>query len=61
MPADGMPAVGSIPGLDGVSLAVMHSAATLGPMIGRLLAEELLNQTPNPLLETFRPARFTAQ
>lgn len=61
MPLDGMPAIGPVPGFTGLSLAVMHSAATLGPMIGKVLAEELLNETQNPMLQTFRPARFAAQ
>jgi len=61
MPADGMPAVGSVPGVEGLSVAVMHSAATLGPMIGRLLGEELISGEPEPLLATFRPNRFLAQ
>lgn len=58
MPADGMPAIGPVPGTSGLSVAVMHSAATLGPMIGQLLARELIAGREEPLLTTFRPSRF---
>lgn len=60
MPSDGMPALGPVPGTSGLSVAVMHSAATLGPLIGRLLALELVNGSKEPLFETFRPSRFLA-
>ena len=43
VPADGFPAVGGIAGVAGLSVAVMHSAATLGPLIGELLARELVD------------------
>lgn len=58
MPADGMPAIGAVPGTSGLSVAVMHSAATLGPMVGQLLAQELVEGREEPLLATFRPSRF---
>lgn len=61
MPSDGMPAIGPVPGVNGVSVAVMHSAATLGPMIGHILAQELLSGEQAPLLDAFRPNRFSAQ
>ena len=35
--------------------------ATLGPMIGRLLGEELISGEPEPLLATFRPNRVLPQ
>ena len=60
MPRDGMPAIGPVPGTTGLSVAVMHSAATLGPMIGHLLAGELIGGHEEPLLTTFRPSRFQA-
>jgi len=36
----------------------MHSGVTLAPIIGHLVAEELLTEQPNPLLEPYRPSRF---
>ena len=44
----------------GLSAAVMHSAATLGPLIGELLAHELIDSgAPSALLSEFRPERFS--
>ena len=61
VPADGFPAVGAIAGIAGLSAAVMHSAATLGPLIGELLAHELIDGgAPSALLSEFRPERFSA-
>ena len=60
VPADGFPAVGAIAGVAGLSTAVMHSAATLGPLIGELLAHELIDGgAPSALLSEFRPERFS--
>lgn len=58
VPVDGFPVVGGVPGAPGASLAVMHSGATLGPLIGSLLCDELLGEAPSPLLAAFRPERF---
>ena len=58
MPTDGFPVVGNIEGYKGVFVAVMHSGVTLAPLIGRLLASEMLKNSKNPLLDSFRPSRF---
>ena len=58
VPLDGLPVVGAVPGAPGVFLAVMHSGVTLGPLIGQLLAEEILQGSPSPLLSGFRASRF---
>lgn len=59
VPADGFPVVGSVAEVKGLSVAVMHSAATLGPLIGKLLAAEMLDPAqPSPVLSNFRPGRF---
>lgn len=58
MPVDGLPAVGTLPGLEGLHVAVMHSAATLGPLIGEMVAQEVLTGEAVPDLATFRPDRF---
>ena len=52
------PVVGEIKGHNGVFVAVMHSGVTLAPLIGQLLASEMLKSLKSPLLETFRPSRF---
>ena len=58
VPIDGFPVVGQIEGHRGVFVAVMHSGVTLGPLIGQLLASEMLKTSKSPLLEPFRPSRF---
>ena len=58
VPIDGFPVVGNIEGHEGVFVAVMHSGVTLAPLIGKLLASEMLKNSKSPLLESFRPSRF---
>ena len=56
IPQDGLPAVGLVqPGLYTV---VSHSGVTLAPILGALVAEELLTGRKVSLLESFRPDRF---
>ncbi|TMV84014.1 FAD-binding oxidoreductase [Thioclava sp. BHET1] len=57
-PEDGFPAVGAIESLPGLSVAVMHSGVTLGPLIGELLAAEIAAERSSPLLAPYRPDRF---
>jgi glycine/D-amino acid oxidase-like deaminating enzyme len=59
VPADGQPAVGPAPGLDNCYLLASHSGVTLGALLGRLVASELLGATESTL-EPYRPARFMA-
>jgi glycine/D-amino acid oxidase-like deaminating enzyme len=58
MPADRLPIVGPVPGLDGLYLAVTHSGVTLAPVLGRLIADEIATGDQAWLLAPFRPARF---
>ena len=58
VPIDGFPVVGNIEGYKGVFVAVMHSGVTLAPLIGQLLASEMLKNSKSPLLGSFRPSRF---
>jgi len=51
VPGDGLP-------LDGLWIAVMHSGATLAPVVAELLADEITGGPPSPLLADFRPERF---
>lgn len=58
VPGDGLPAVGlAAPGLH---VAVMHSGVTLGPLIGELVAAEVMEGAESPLLAPYRPGRFAA-
>ncbi len=58
IPADAFPSVGSVPSVPGYYEAVSHSGITLGPVIGRLLASEILSGHRDELLADFRPERF---
>ena len=60
VPADGHSCVGAISGIPGYYEAVTHSGVTLGPLIGRLLAREILTGEVDPLVAPFRANRFPA-
>lgn len=57
VPGDGLPVVGQGP-LPGLWVAVMHSGATLAPVVAELLAGEITGGPESPLLAEFRPTRF---
>jgi glycine/D-amino acid oxidase-like deaminating enzyme len=42
IPAGGFPAVGPVPGLEGLYVVATHSGVTMGPLLGRLAAREIL-------------------
>jgi glycine/D-amino acid oxidase-like deaminating enzyme len=58
IPGDGLPVLGAVPGIDGLHVAFTHSGATLGLIVGELLAEEIVRGAPGPQLAAFRPDRF---
>lgn len=58
IPADGFPSVGAVPSVPGYYEAVSHSGITLGPVIGRLFASEILSGKRDEMLADFRPERF---
>ncbi|MEV8213807.1 FAD-binding oxidoreductase [Leifsonia sp. NPDC077715] len=60
IPGDGEPVLGELEQIDGYFVAFTHSGATLGLIAGELLAREIVTGEKSPLLETFRPARFSA-
>ncbi len=57
VPEDGLPVVGQGP-IQGLWVAVMHSGATLAPVVAELLAAEMTEGSESPLLASFRPGRF---
>lgn len=61
IPADERSCVGAVPDRPGYHEAVTHSGVTLGPLIGRLLAREILVGEVDPLLAPFRPDRFPSE
>ena len=58
VPADGLPVIGPVATAPGLSLAVMHSGITLAPLVGRLVADEVLGGEASALLRDFRHDRF---
>ncbi|MFL6132716.1 MAG: NAD(P)/FAD-dependent oxidoreductase [Nocardioidaceae bacterium] len=58
IPGDGEPVLGMVDGIEGYHVAFTHSGATLGLIAGELIAEELAQGGPHPLLDPFRPSRF---
>lgn len=60
MPADNQTVAGRIPGLANAWMLATHSGVTLGPLLGRLIADEIIGGTPTATLAPFRPERFAA-
>jgi len=58
LPADGMPIVGSAHAGSNVYTLVSHSGVTLGPLLGKLAAAEILEGTESDLLSPYRIGRF---
>ena len=58
LPADAFPIVGHLPGSANAYVVAMHSGMTMAPLIGELVATELLGGPKADLLATFRPERF---
>ena len=57
---DGLPLIGPLEGLDGLSIATGHfrNGILLGPLTGRLVAEMILNEPLSFSLDAFSPRRF---
>ena len=58
IPGDKHTIAGCIPGLANAWMIATHSGITLGPLLGRLVADEIVRGTPSPMLAPFRPERF---
>jgi D-hydroxyproline dehydrogenase subunit beta len=57
-PADGLPAVGFVTEQKRAYVAASHSGMTLGPLFGRLVAQELIAGERDALLTDYSPARL---
>jgi glycine/D-amino acid oxidase-like deaminating enzyme len=57
-PEDGLPILGPVTGLEGVTVAVMHSGVTNAAIVGELLSKQILTGESDPALEHFRFDRF---
>ena len=58
IPGDGYPAVGPMPGLDGMYIVCTHSGVTMGPLLGRIAAREIIGGIVDPRIASFRPDRL---
>ena len=57
MPLDGYPVLGASPARPDVYLAIMHSGVTLAPIVGELVAGEIVGDRLADALRDFRPDR----
>jgi glycine/D-amino acid oxidase-like deaminating enzyme len=57
-PSDELPSAGSLAAVPGYYEAVASAGITLGPLLGRLLADEIVSGAPSALLAPFSPNRF---
>jgi D-hydroxyproline dehydrogenase subunit beta len=57
-PADGLPAIGFVTQRARAYVVATHSGMTLGPLLGRLVAQELINGERHDLLADFAPSRL---
>ncbi len=55
---DGDPVLGRVDAIPGLSVAFTHSGATLGLIAGELIASEIIDDEPHPLLTEFTVRRF---
>ena len=60
MPGDRHTIAGRIPGFINGWMIATHSGVTLGPLLGRLMSDEIVRGKPSPALAPFRPERFAA-
>ena len=60
MPADGHTIAGRVPGYANAWVLATHSGVTLGALLGRLIADEIVRGASSPMLAPFRPDRFVA-
>jgi glycine/D-amino acid oxidase-like deaminating enzyme len=58
MPGDRHTIAGRIPGFTNGWMIATHSGVTLGPLLGRLMSDEIVRSKPSPALAPFRPERF---
>jgi glycine/D-amino acid oxidase-like deaminating enzyme len=61
VPVDGFPVIGKASDIDGYYEAVTHSGITLGPVVGRALAAEIIHGDIDPLVSPFRASRFRSE
>jgi glycine/D-amino acid oxidase-like deaminating enzyme len=58
IPGDGRTSAGLVASLPGYAEIVTHSGITLGPLLGRLVARQIVEGETDPVLAPFTPDRF---
>ena len=58
IPLDDVAVLGTFPHVENYYLCVTHSGVTLAPLLGKLVAEEIVDGEATMDLEPFRPTRF---
>lgn len=58
IPKDDISIIGALPGHTNAYVVATHSGVTLGPLLGRLIAEEITSGRPAAQTAPFRPERF---
>ncbi|MBO9447545.1 FAD-binding oxidoreductase [Ruegeria sp. R14_0] len=60
-PADSIPIIGKVPGVDGAFMGFGHHhiGLTGGPKTGRLLAQMITGRAPNTDMSVYAPSRYT--
>lgn len=58
LPADELPILGRLDDANQVYIAVMHGGITLGPLVGQIVANEVLDELDCDSLARYRPSRF---
>lgn len=61
IPGDGEPVVGAVDEVPGLSVLFTHSGATLGLVLGELIAEEIVTGNPSSVLAPYRIERFSSR
>ena len=56
-PFDGLPVAGFHPACPNAYILCSHSGATLAPLLGQLVAQEICEGQPADLLQHYRPTR----
>lgn len=57
LPLDGHPVIGTAPGQPVAYLAIMHSGVSLAPVVGEIVAREIMDEAEAPGLAPYRPDR----
>jgi glycine/D-amino acid oxidase-like deaminating enzyme len=60
IPADGVPVVGPYPGLASLYVVCAHSGVTLGPLLGRIVADAIVRNRVDERIMPFRAERLLA-